>query len=55
MDKYQYEQGMPQDSIHTNTINPNKSMMEACMVYEVAEWSELRSYLAWQMHVIHQY
>ena len=32
---------MPQDSVHTNETNPNKSMMEACMVYEVTEWSEL--------------
>ena len=50
---YEYEQGMPKDSVHTNATNPNKPMMEACMVYEVAERSELRSFLAWQMHVIH--
>ena len=53
VDKYQYEQGMPKDSVHTNETNPNKSMIKACMVYEVAEWSELRSFLALQMHVIH--
>ena len=50
---YEYEQGIPKDSVHTNETNLKESMMKACMVYEVAEWSELRSFLAWQMHVIH--
>ena len=40
---YEYEQGMPQDSVHTNETNLKESMMEACMVYEVAERTELRS------------
>ena len=43
VDKYEYEQGMPLNTVHTNETNLKESMMEACMVYEVAERTELRS------------